>query len=661
MHTPVKYWLKHLTVLIVLLGLILAPSWSLFAPSMFRVHDYVHGARISEILYGLKAGHIPVRWSAHFGYGYGMPLYIFYAPLPYYFGAFIYWLSGNLIFAVKSLFLFAQAGSVIGGYLLGKRITKTQIGGLVVATLIGLAPYRALNLYVRGAISESWGILFIPWLWYGLAGLLESVSLSVKKTYSTLVTRIFTNGFTNVLTTNWFIVVCAALGILLSHNLTTLMSFPITALFVLIWLIFNGLQQFSQKKLDIQSISTILESIVTKLVTIGSAFILAIGLGSFYVIPMFFEKNLIRTEVFLQGYFDFRLHFLYIRQFFDPVWKYGGSTWGPDDDISFFLGWPFFIALAIGGVMSTYQALRFFKNVYTKNKVQPLKEMSHLVKTVFGFISKDRSVVWFISISLISAIALFFTLYKALLIWQIVSILQNIQFPWRWLSIAVTSLALFSASIVNFIPNKWISTCCAVLLMASAWLHISYFTPEVWLDTPSDLYYDNPLKIQTHMSDIMLDYIPSTLHMNSKNVSEYNAAALAGSQQGSSPTQEPKAGLDIHDSLDPVFNTSSFSNIKGIINKPHLKLVEVTTQEPSDLVWAIADFPGWKTIVNGEHVESFTTQEGLLGVKIKPGISTVEAVFTNSPTRTLADTITIVSIVTLVSILIIKERSFKKT
>src|SRR5690606_25347050 len=112
--------------------LILGTSWALFRPGFFRVHDYVHAARIAEITRAVSEGHFPVRWSANFGYGYGMPLFEFYAPLPYYFGAFWYWLGADVILVLKSLWLVTSVVTIYGAYLLGRQLYG-RTGGLVVA------------------------------------------------------------------------------------------------------------------------------------------------------------------------------------------------------------------------------------------------------------------------------------------------------------------------------------------------------------------------------------------------------------------------------------------------------------------------------------------------------------------------------------------------
>src|SRR5262245_26563516 len=100
----------------------LATSWALFLPGFFRVHDYVHATRVVELAQGLADGQLPVRWSANLGYGYGMPLFEFYGPLPYYVGG-LMWLVGlPIIFILKILWGVCSGLTIWGAYAVGRRI-----------------------------------------------------------------------------------------------------------------------------------------------------------------------------------------------------------------------------------------------------------------------------------------------------------------------------------------------------------------------------------------------------------------------------------------------------------------------------------------------------------------------------------------------------------
>lgn len=107
--------LKKLALAALLILIWIEVSRSLWPADLFKIHDFVHGARIAEMTTALQDGQFPVRWSSNFGYGYGMPLFEFYAPLPFYVGAGLYWLTGNLVFSIKFLFGLFQARPIFHG------------------------------------------------------------------------------------------------------------------------------------------------------------------------------------------------------------------------------------------------------------------------------------------------------------------------------------------------------------------------------------------------------------------------------------------------------------------------------------------------------------------------------------------------------------------
>src|SRR5438105_15010330 len=60
----------------------------LFISGFFPIHDDTQIARVFEMKKSLADGMFPVRWVEDLGYGYGYPIFNFYAPLAYYVGGF---------------------------------------------------------------------------------------------------------------------------------------------------------------------------------------------------------------------------------------------------------------------------------------------------------------------------------------------------------------------------------------------------------------------------------------------------------------------------------------------------------------------------------------------------------------------------------------------
>ncbi|MDZ7586649.1 MAG: hypothetical protein U0946_02750, partial [Patescibacteria group bacterium] len=273
-----KHWLIILTVIIVL------PSiWPLFRADFFRMHDWTHVARLVELDLALKAGQIPPRWAPDFGWGYGMPLFHFYNPLPYYAAEILYLIKLPAVWAIKTVFALNFLLGFYFMYLWAKTFWG-KYGALVAATAFTYLPYRAVDFYVRGTLGELTAMTFLPLLFY---------ALKKKKVILTAL---------------------AWTAVFLSHNVIALFSL----FFIPLYFLFN-LKHW--KKFLLVSALTF-------------------GLSAFFILPAFFEKDLTIVDSLTGGFFNYSFHFIYLRQLFSRVWAYGGSVLGPFDDISFQLGWP---------------------------------------------------------------------------------------------------------------------------------------------------------------------------------------------------------------------------------------------------------------------------------------------------------------------------------
>ncbi len=550
--------MRRLLVANALLLILLASSWPLLHSGFFRVHDYTHGARIAEMTRAVTDGHIPPQWSKNFGYGYGMPLYLFYAPLPYYFGAMVFWLFGSIIFSVSSIFLLANVLTIIGAYHLGKRLFGS-LGGVLLSAAITLAPYRAVNLFIRGAVSEAWGIAASVWMLLGLV----------------LVLKKHKHG--------WLILCLSTAGLLLSHNLITMIFLPFFALFTLGVVVYQKAWK--------QAITALLSSL------------LGLGLGAFYILPAFLEKSATQVEGrILTHYFDFHLHFLYIRQFITPYWGYGGSVWGPQDDISFFLGYGMLIGLVLA-------AAALLHNFRKKRKL----DKTYLYLSLFALV--------------LGAMALLMTTQKTLFIWDQVSLLKFVQFPWRFLSVAIIFVSLAIVSGVMSLRGKVVKIVLTSIVLVLLLGNAQYFRPESYLDAPERLYSADESQIAESMSGILPDFLPQGF--------DDEALPVNFSQVVVEP-ELPEGSV--------------------LIDRVHEKLVSVAFSDKTNVVFALADFPGWQVEIDGEQVTHEKTVEGLLQITVPEGSHLVGVRFTSTPVRAWGNSISVASLVVLFAIVLYKEQ-----
>ena len=256
----------------------------------FNIHDDTQVQRVFEMKSALLAGMFPVRWVPDLGYGYGYPIFNFYAPLPYYVGGFLSLLGLNALLATKIMILIGVIGAAFTMYILAKEFWG-KIGGVFSSLLYLYAPYHGLNAYIRGDIGEVYSYFFIPLIFYG-----------IWKFYKTQ---------------KFAYLMIGSLGygaVIISHNLSGLMISPFVLLTALILVI-------KKRNLALLFIS-----------------IMGILLSAFYSLPAFLEINYTNVVSTIGGKADFHNHFVCIRQLWDSPWMYGGSIPGCVDGLSFRLG-----------------------------------------------------------------------------------------------------------------------------------------------------------------------------------------------------------------------------------------------------------------------------------------------------------------------------------
>lgn len=558
----------------------LASSWSLFTPKFFRVHDYTQAGRIVEMTKALADGHFPVRWASDFGFGYGMPLFEFYGPLPFYTGAIFYWLGVDVVTVIKILYLLANAGTLLGAYWLGKKIFGRS-GGLLTAAALTLAPYRALNLFVRGALNEAWAIMFLPWILLGVVKIFRQEKWG------------------------WLLMSLALTGLFLSHNITTMIFAPILVLFCLGYFLYLWISKdtllFRRGQFRWRSFLRLVGQLI------GSG-LLAIGLSAFYLIPAFLEKGLTQVEsVILTPYFNYHLHFLYIRQFFNPNWGYGGSGWGVADDISFFLGWGQWLSLAV-------LAFLLLKKVWWWLRKK---------KTIFP---NQQAFIFTGIFTVLLGVSLYLTLLKSQWLWDKISLFEFIQFPWRFLSIASVFLALTIGSLVWLLKRKGVRLYASlfltlIMILGSIW----YFRPEKYLDNAHDFYYTEPVLIHHQLSDILPDYLPVGVPLPPSVIADQlivNAADLPASQW------------------------------EILADRTQEKLIQTSFEDNTLVSLAIADYPGWRLEIDDQRWGRQIGENGNIELVVPAGSHLITARFLSTPVRQYADWVSLAAWLLLIYLLL---------
>lgn len=291
--------------------------WALLIPGFYGASDDLHIGWLFEIDRVIKMGQIPPRFVPDLSFGFGYPLFNFVFPLPFYIAEIFHLLSLNLVDSIKLVFLLSMPLSGIFMYLFLREFT-TNLLSLSGAILYIYTPYRAVDVYVRGAIGEIVSFVFLPMIALSL--------LRIKKTGSL----------------RWMGIGAISLASLtLSHNITAYMFFPfVVLLIILLW---------DAKKSPEYPVN------------IFKTIFLALLMSSYFWLPAISESSLMKYDTV----FNFMDHFPTIKQLITPYWGYGASVPGPYDGMSFFLGYVNILVLA-GGTFFTILNWKKFEKLEKK-------------------------------------------------------------------------------------------------------------------------------------------------------------------------------------------------------------------------------------------------------------------------------------------------------
>ncbi|QQG41079.1 MAG: hypothetical protein HYV37_02015 [Candidatus Levyibacteriota bacterium] len=478
---------------------------SLFAPGFFPIHDDTQVARVFEMGKVLQTGVFPARWVPDLGYGYGYPIFNYYAPLAYYVGGIITLIGVDALIATKIMIGLGVLLAGIFMYFLVRELWG-ELGGIIAALFYIYAPYHALQIYVRGAVGELWSYAFIPLVFYGLYKIYTE-----KKWKWVIVGSI---GYT---------------GVILSHNLTAIMLTP----FLLIVILFYCFIFYKNRQLYAIRYSLY-------------AVLLGLLLSAFYWIPAVFEMQYTNVQSQIGGGADFRDHFVCLNQLWDSPWGFGGSTKGCIDGLSFKIGKLHLITV----IMSLFVVLSFiWRRRYIRLGII-LFSLVGFFASVFLMLEISKS-IWE-TVPLIAffqypwRFLLFTSFFSSFLVGAIVWFLEQ-EF----------------GKVKYFNTILYLST--AILVFLLLFFNIKLFQPQtILLKTAQDYTNDRALKwIASKTSD---EYLPTNVKLP---ISDYDIPKKNTNEKSVAVTVENQKDLfkRYKDQLPPLrFEQTNLEKIANILS-----------------------------------------------------------------------------------------------
>lgn len=298
-----------------------------FHSGFFPTHDDIQIIRIFEYYQSLKFGGFPPRWSSGLLFGHGYPLFVFYSPMAYFLGALVVVLGFNFLIATKMIFVLSFFIGATGIFFLLRFFAK-DFPALIASIIYSLLPYRAVDVYVRGDLSEFFAYSFFPWVVW--------INLKFIKNYKNKLLLPFFGIFLTIL--------------ILSHNISILIFGIFLVIFNIFW-IFKSEKDF--------------RLILVRKLFCGA--ILSVLLSCFYWLPLLMESRFVQLDKVIAD--PYNQYFLSFNQIWYSPWGYGG----------FLQQSP--MSLQLGQVMIVISFLTFILNMFIKS---PLKKIIYFFS--FSFI-----------------------------------------------------------------------------------------------------------------------------------------------------------------------------------------------------------------------------------------------------------------------------------
>lgn len=510
--------------------------FSLTSPGWYSSHDGIfHIYRTEEALSMLKLGQFPLRWAGNFDQGFGIPLFSFIYPLPYYLSAVLSYFIGSM-WSLKILTILCYAAGGLGMY---KLLNRHGRGVAIFASVIYLlTPYQFLNIFVRGALGEILALALIPWVLASFISLFDS----------------------NVFQLKWYHPIPLAL-LLIAHNFLGILF----AVFLFGYILTHK----SKIKHGLASL------------------LISLSLSVFFIIPMIFERNLLYSYDHPDLNFRYDQHFATIRQLIYSKWDYWYSMPGIEDGMSFQLGLAQLTLAALSTLVIVFK--------------RPTSANLYLLLAY-----------WF---------SLFLMTARSTIVWENISILRSIQFPWRFLFMPAVLTPLLAIEALKIIKLPKLRYILMSLLLVLALFNVRN--------------YRNPMKFfdNTEYTDLYRLYF-------NKTSTTFRTEILP---KWGTPAERYKSDEVLINSGNMTLDALTFTPLSldlTINNKPDASVAKVTVLRNY--------FPSWHIVMDGKQKITLSpTAEGMMSFEPELGVHNYQIKVGSTTLETYANLISFIGLIIL--------------
>ncbi len=595
------------TLVIAILALLAAQP--LMRASITCSHDgQSHFLWLIELDRGLRHGQLYPRWAPDLGYGYGYPLFNFYAPFSFFLATALHLAGLGFVSAWNGTLALCLLASGLFAYLLA-RDWMPEHSALVAAAAYLLAPYTLYDVYFRGNLAESVALPLLPLALWAFGRLVKSGQA------------------------RYLALAASSLALLLTtHQVMTLLFGPVLAIYVLfVWWLERPPPW--------------------RLLTVFTAGVLGLGLSAFFWLPAFLEKESVHiAQAFTPGGMNFRQNFLSLAELLSPPASAPTDLMNPSPPRSLSLA-----ALALGLLGLSPLAARLGRHwwqrfqaafpIFAHDASAQVRRAWHLFtigaeppsppsvslpvhrpstppSILRPLIPRERGQL----LLLAGVLGLgFMMLSPSLLLWERIPLFHFAQFPWRFLGPASLLAALLAGNGLALVCAQGRRKRLTLIVTAAA-LALLLAASLGWL-YPRDCGHPD-----TAVAAI-LRFEQATGRIGTTSAGEYLPRYVEQTPDPDALTAMYEAGGPVA-RLDPASLPEGatvevaeygFSSARLLIRSP----------QPFRAVYRAFYFPGWRVAINGQNTPILiTAPHGLISFEVPAGQSAVQVWFSTTPLRT---------------------------
>jgi len=389
---------------------------------------------------------------------------------------------------------------------------------------------------------------------------------------------------------SWAVLTGIALGLLMiTHNLIFLPFFGLLA----IWH-FSNVLIFDRQSILRNTLYWILYTAI------------ALSLTAFFWLPALVEKHYtLVDQLLIKNLASYKIHFVCLGQLWTSPWGFGGSMAGCTDGMSFGVGKLYILTSLVSFSVAVYL---WFKG---KKKIAAV---------LFAF--------W--SLLLLS---IFMTTEYSRIIWDWMSGLWYLQFPWRFLEFVALFTSLLAGSLVLIVNNKVQYILVGTLLVTLILVYGKHFQPQRNLTEATDDKLTTREQVKWYVSGQSFEYLPSGIATKMTDLGvlwvdiDKNQIAKTKYEilRGDFIEEGQKFGPD------------------------RFRLVGRSTTGAT-IEFQVTNFPGWRVWIDGKEVSvTDKNKYKLITIEFPVGEHELHGRFTDTRVRTLGNTVSLLSVLTLIS------------